>query len=115
MIHGKKFEELLKYDNVLINDEGFYVPYGDEDKLELKFSKNLGKYVEYDRLFAEHKNSDIYSIGLDMELISTLQKILPYRAIKITFGVDAKSAIVVTDADGIYKSKAIIMPYLTSE
>ena len=115
LIHGKKFEELLKYDNVLINDEGFYVPYGDEDKLELKFSKNLGKYVEYDLLFAEHKNSDIYSIGLDMELISTLQKILPYRAIKITFGVDAKSAIVVTDANGIYKSKAIIMPYLTSE
>ena len=115
MIHGKKFEELLKYDNVQINDDGFYVPYGDGDKLELKFSQNLGSYIDYNRLFAEHKNSDIYSIGLDMELISTLQKILPYRAIKLTFGEDAKSAIIASDADGIYKSKAIIMPYLIKE
>ena len=115
LIHGKKFEELIKYDNVLIDKEGFHVIYGRNGDELFPFSQNIGKYVDYNRLFIEHQNSDIYSIGLDMELISTLQKILPYRAIKITFGVDAKSAIIVTDADGIYKSKAIIMPYLTSE
>ena len=70
------------------------------------------KYLNYNSIFYDRKQGQLPEIGMDISLISTLQKILPYKNAKFEFNSDAKSSILITDTEGEYKSKAIIMPVL---
>lgn len=109
-LHWAAYAELIKENAVKITDEGFLVDNVASQKT-VHFMK-FDKYLNYNSIFYDRKQGQLSEIGMDISLISTLQKILPYKNVKFEFNSDEKSSILITDTEGEYKSKAVIMPVL---
>lgn len=112
-IHMNLYKEMLKYDDVLISEDGFECTKGDE-KAFFYFNE-IDKVPSFDTVInnaIQSKNSSITDININVELLKDMT-----NAMGITGGVtmifkEESKSIIVKPLDEMRNSIGIIMPII---
>ena len=106
-IHRESFKRLIKEDFVQITDDGFLCI--SDNRKQLIYFSEVDKFPNWKPLFVE-KRCSLSKFGIDPKKLLDLQSCLPYKKVKIEFGINEQSAIFISDIRGECDSKGLIMP-----
>ena len=111
-IHRESFKRLIKEDYVQIVDDGFLC-ISDEAKQLIYFGE-VDNFPNVRSLFVADR-CELNKIGIDPSKLAVLQACLPYKYSKLEFGKNKLSTIFVSDAQGAFESKGIVMPFMLND